>query len=127
MATEERRRKKRLALRGFLTCSSQFAFQGKSYNNFDVISLSASGMFLVQQSPAPFHVQEGQKIAQIALSLAPFQEDRFEAKVRRLMVPDSPENGLCGMGVEFVNLSEDLSDKLDEFVHIQTQFLELGT
>ena len=125
MNSRERRGKTRLPMRGFLACSSSFTLHEERYINLEIISLSASGMFLVQNPAESFGVSENDMISDVSISMAPFTEDRFCAVVRRIIEPDEGSIMRCGFGVEFVDLPIELEEKIDSFIDVQIKFFGL--
>jgi len=125
MVASERRTKKRFPMRGFLACDCSFNLDGQRQMDFELISFSASGMFLVQKTTHPFSIREGDCIQDMALTLPPFSNDSFSGIVRRIIAPDAGTQGHVGFGVEFTDLSEDLESKIDRFIDVQTLFFSL--
>jgi c-di-GMP-binding flagellar brake protein YcgR len=112
-------------MRGFLACDCSFNLDDQRQMEFELISFSASGMFLVQKNNHPFSIREGDCIQDMVLTLPPFSNDRFSGIVRRIMAPDSGTQGHVGFGVEFTDLSGELESKIDRFIDVQTLFFGL--
>ncbi|PIE02726.1 MAG: hypothetical protein CSA81_06105 [Acidobacteria bacterium] len=124
MSRKQRRARRRLPMKGFMNCESNFTLNDQRHIRFVLLSLSASGMFLLQKKAEPLPVQEGDFIDQITLSIDPFKSDCFKGIVRRIINLDNT-SGKIGMGLEFTELSPELENKLESYVDLQLKFFGL--
>lgn len=108
---ENRRKFKRLPMRGFLTCSAQFD-RGDATHRVPVLSLSAGGMYIAFNESEELRLRSGDKIDEIRFDLGELQTLTLQGHVAHIM--SLGEIGGCG--VEFDDCEEPAVDMLDTFV-----------
>jgi hypothetical protein len=126
-AISERRRKARCPLRSFLTAQGWFHTQNGRDHRGEVVSLSASGIFLGISGSLVEDLKEGLPVEGIALDL-PFWRWELSGQVARVVHMDqaasTPKPETCGVALCFEPLSYAVEEEIDRFV--QDRLLEFG-
>lgn len=109
---ENRRKFKRLPMRGFLSCSAVFDAADATHR-VPVISLSAGGMYIALNESITLPLLKGDALGKIRFDLGELQEITLTGHVAHRM--SLGEIGGCG--VEFDHHDEPIIEQLDGFVH----------
>ena len=109
---KEKRHFKRLPIRGFMSCSTDFLLKEQQVVGVDVLSLSAGGMFIALDESKNHEMVHGDDLDEITIHLAELNGLALKGKVAHLM--SLGEIGGCG--IEFEDMGEDTVTKLDRYV-----------
>ena len=114
---KEKRRFKRLPIRGFMKCSADFRFNDRNMAGVDVLSLSAGGMFIALENDLSRSMAEGDHLQSIRIHLNDLDGMNLTGQVAHCM--SLGEIGGCG--VEFHGLGEETEQQIDSYVHRKLQ------
>lgn len=107
-----KRKFKRLPIRGFMKCSVAFKHSDQTHEAVSVLSLSAGGMFIALTSQVGGDFKKGDPIDGIQFDLA----DLSHGELKGTIVHSMSLGEIGGCGVEFCDPSEEVISKLDRFV-----------
>ena len=110
---KEKRRYKRLPIRGFMQCSADFVLKDQQMDGIDVLSLSAGGMFIAVNESLNKAMTFGDDLRDINLHLSELNGMKITGKVAHTM--SLGEIGGCG--VEFQDLNAETIQRIDRYVH----------
>lgn len=116
---KEKRKFRRLPIRGFMKCGVDFDIRGKRLDGVDVLSLSAGGMFIAIDEQHEFFLKEGDTLTAIQFDLDGLNDLELAGCIAHRM--SLGEIGGCGVEFEPVNppnlerLETFVSRKLAEF------------
>lgn len=107
-----RRKFKRLPIRGFMKCEVEFRHGKQGVTQVPVLSLSAGGMFIAVNEELDIAFKKGDLFDEIHFDIP--ELDRFHLKgevVHRMSLGE-----IGGCGVQFFDTSQNDIDDLDDFV-----------
>ena len=108
----EKRRHKRLPIRGFMKCSVDFNVKQHHLDEIDVLSLSAGGMFIAIDERQDYFMETGDALKEIHIHLEELDGLELTGRIAHRM--SLGEIGGCG--VEFNEVQATETTMIESFV-----------
>ena len=115
-----RRKFKRLPIRGFMKAEVGFSHGAKQYQDIPVLSLSAGGMFIAVDQQLSADFERGDMLSEIRLDLNGLPAMSPAGQI----VHQMSLGEIGGCGVEFADLSEEQVTSIDSYV--KKKLVEFG-